>query len=241
LHFNNEVNRLSRFFTLSNFRREVVFKHRWLKIVKMKKSQQLEILLAVLHRPVPRTTVELAKRMQCSQQSASRLARAGEKEGIIAKSEADFILTTKGRAVLAEIAAVVEAEKKPLKVEGKVVAGLGEGAYYISKPGYTKQFVKKLGFKPFPGTLNVKTADFSIKATLQQLPGIEIDEFREKERTFGGAKCFPATVNGKKAALIIPHRSHYGAEILEFISPHNLRVALRLRGGCPVKAQIQTT
>ncbi len=165
---------------------------------------------------------------------------AGEKEGIIARSSAGFVLTVKGRTVLAEIAAAVEAEKKPLKVEGTVVAGLGEGAYYISKPGYTTQFVKKLGFKPFPGTLNVKTADYSIKATLQQLPGIEIEEFREKERTFGGAKCFPATVNGKKAALIIPHRSHYGADILEFISHYNLRKALHLRASSPVKAEVLT-
>lgn len=206
----------------------------------MKKSQQLEVLLAVAHRPAPRTTVELAKRMQCSQQSASRLARQGEKEGIITRSEAGFILTAQGRAVLAEIASLVEQEKKPLKIEGKVTTGLGEGAYYISRPGYTKQFVKKLGFKPFPGTLNVKTADLSIKTTLQQLPGIEIEPFSKKERTFGAAKCFPATINGKKAAAIIPARSHYGSEILEFISPHNLRSVLHMRPGFPVKAEILT-
>ena len=44
-------------------------------------------------------------------------------------------------------------------ITGTLFSGLGEGAYYISLPGYKKQFISKLGFKPYPGTLNLKISD----------------------------------------------------------------------------------
>ena len=43
-----------------------------------------------------------------------------------------------------------------LELKGKIVSGMGEGAYYMSLKGYTKQFKSILGYIPFPGTLNVK-------------------------------------------------------------------------------------
>ncbi len=44
-------------------------------------------------------------------------------------------------------------EAQTIEFEGEVVSGLFEGAYYISKEGYHRQIVEKLGFEPFPGTL----------------------------------------------------------------------------------------
>ena len=41
-------------------------------------------------------------------------------------------------------------------MRGRVVGGLGQGQYYISRKGYRHQFIQKLGFVPFPGTLNIK-------------------------------------------------------------------------------------
>src|SRR5437764_499102 len=39
---------------------------------------------------------------------------------------------------------------------GAVKAGLGEGRYYLSRPGYVSQFESKLGWAPYPGTLNLE-------------------------------------------------------------------------------------
>ena len=36
---------------------------------------------------------------------------------------------------------------------------MGEGSYYMSLKGYKKQFKEKLGYEPFPGTLNLKLED----------------------------------------------------------------------------------
>ena len=38
-----------------------------------------------------------------------------------------------------------------LSLKGKIVTGLGEGAYYMSLDGYKSQFASILGFIPFPG------------------------------------------------------------------------------------------
>ena len=53
-------------------------------------------------------------------------------------------------------------------LEGTVFTGLGEGAYYIGKESYRKQIVEKLGFEPYPGTLNLKlSSDYDIKTRME--------------------------------------------------------------------------
>ena len=39
---------------------------------------------------------------------------------------------------------------------GRIVSGIGEGRYYTEQKGYVSQFKEKLGFTPYPGTLNVE-------------------------------------------------------------------------------------
>lgn len=37
---------------------------------------------------------------------------------------------------------------------GRVFSGVGEGSFYVSL--YSKKFLEKLGFRPYPGTLNLR-------------------------------------------------------------------------------------
>ena len=63
----------------------------------------------------------------------------------------------------------LERTKAELDVTGVLFSGLGEGAYYIMIKGYRKQFQSKLGFDPFPGTLNLRldsTVDRKIRRDL---------------------------------------------------------------------------
>jgi len=66
---------------------------------------------------------------------------------------------------------------------GRVVGGLGQGQYYISRKGYRNQFFQKLGFVPFPGTLNIKLDEPFNPGPHQIL----IEGFREEERSLGNA------------------------------------------------------
>jgi riboflavin kinase len=126
-------------------------------------------------------------------------------------------------------------------LEGVVFTGLGEGAYYISKERYRKQFIEKLGFEPYPGTLNLKlTTDYDVKtrSELETYPGIEVEGFKNEDRTFGSVKCYPVIMENKvKGALILALRSHYDASVVEVIAPVFLRKHLKLKDGCKVKIE----
>ena len=120
-------------------------------------------------------------------------------------------------------------------MQGRVVGGLGKGQYFISREGYRSQFFQKLGFVPFPGTLNIKL-DEAFNPGPDQ---IRIEGFREEERTFGKCKCYKIKLNGLEAAIIRPERSSYPLDLAEVISPHRLREALKLEDGDAVEVTMQ--
>lgn len=125
------------------------------------------------------------------------------------------------------------------KLSGKVVAGMGEGSYYMGQAGYTKQFRKELGFTPYPGTLDIKLERDSVelRETLARLPSKQAKGFETSERTFGPVKFFPARLKKSRVALILPFRSHH-KDIVELVAPKNLRKTLRLNDGDPVQVEV---
>jgi riboflavin kinase len=140
---------------------------------------------------------------------------------------------------------LMEAAYPPsMTLEGTVFTGLGEGAYYISMEQYRKQFMEKLGFDPYPGTLNLKlTTDYDIKtrSELEAYPAVEIEGFKDENRTFGNVKCYPAIIENKvKGAIVSALRSHYDASIVEVIAPVPLRKHLKLKDGHKVKVEVLT-
>ena len=110
-------------------------------------------------------------------------------------------------------------------IRGKVEHGLGKGQYYISREGYQNQFLQKLGFVPFPGTLNIKLDEPFIP---QAQKTIYIDAFSDQGRNFGKCKCYKIKVYGIEAAIIRPDLSNYSANLVEVIAPVHLREALGL-------------
>jgi len=117
-------------------------------------------------------------------------------------------------------------------IKGKLFTGFGEGAYYVTREGYKKQFVPKLGFKPYPGTLNLKlsgAAGIASRRELEMLPGVNIDGFNDETRTYGTLKSFPALINNTvKGAVLLIQRSHYNSSVIEVIAPVFLRKALKI-------------
>ena len=114
---------------------------------------------------------------------------------------------------------------------GKISAGLGQGQYFISREGYSRQFLQHLGFVPFPGTLNVLLEE-PFPAEQQ---AIRIKSFQEEGRSFGECKCYRIKLNGIEAAVVRPERSRYPADLIEVIAPVQLRRALGMEDGDPVE------
>ena len=126
--------------------------------------------------------------------------------------------------------------------EGNVFSGLGEGAYYISKDYYRKQFIQKFGFDPYPGTLNLKLStefDLENRKDLEGYPAIELKGFTSENRTFGIVKSYPIKINNKiDGALIFALRGHYDLSVLEIVAPENLRKLFNLVEGQKVKVEV---
>jgi riboflavin kinase len=206
------------------------------------------------HRRTAKISTEyLAEKLNISQQSASRYLIELDREGWIKKTVTpDGCLVritqtgiTELNKLYSTLRLLMEATFPPsVTLEGTVFTGLGEGAYYISKEGYRKQFIEKLGFDPYPGTLNLKlTTDYDIKTRneLEAYPAVEVEGFKSEDRSFGPVKCYPVIIENKaKGALISALRSHYDASVLEIIAPTPLRKHLRLKDGHKVKVEVLT-
>jgi riboflavin kinase len=145
------------------------------------------------------------------------------------------MLTDKGASLLKkhylELKRLFEGERAG-SLRGRVKAGLGEGAYYVSQPRYAKQFRRKLGFKPFPGTLNLVVDEGSLADFLSNLRETKIGGFQTKKRSFGSITAFRVLVGrAQEAAIIFPERSSKPKNQIEVIAPVSLRRKFRLKEG----------
>lgn len=201
------------------------------------------------NQPVRLSTAALGERLGLSQQAVSKQLHQMEEQGLAERRRAgrrtDVFLTAEGAsqvtALYHRLKRAVEGRPASLTLRGRVFSGLGEGAYYMSLDGYKKQFLKLLGFAPFPGTLNlsIEPADLLLRKQLDHLPGLEVRGFKDGKRTYGPVKCFRAEVGGKYvAAALVIERTHHGNSVLEIVSPVQLRAALRASEGDRLTATV---
>jgi len=199
-------------------------------------------LLGALDDPIELASAEFATLLDLSQQTASRRLIELTESGLLHREmgirKQRIRITDEGRAVLqAEHMLYARLFEKTdvITLAGTVKTGLGEGRYYLSRPGYRTQFQKHLGWDPYPGTLNLELTgpEANKLRFLRKNPVYTIEAFQAEGRTFGGVTCHPAHVSlpgaakgtATDCAAILPHRSHYTTTI-ELIAPVRLRDAL---------------
>jgi len=202
------------------------------------------------HNFVTITTLSLGKSINKSQQAASKhlleLERDGYVERMRSGQRVSVRITTKGHTEMARVSAILKSslESSPSYIEfkGTIVSGMGEGAYYMSMKGYAKQFKSKLGYIPFPGTLNVKLKDkefIEAKRTLDTHLGIMITGFSDGKRTYGWVKCYPSKINNSiDAALITLERTHHDDSVIELISKENIKKTTKLSTGSQISIRV---
>jgi riboflavin kinase len=200
------------------------------------------------------TTNEIAKKIKRSQQLASKELLDLEFFGCIKRNKKSkkytIKVTEKGYQQVYDhflfLKTAVESFKHVIDFEGHIITGMGEGAYYISLDGYKKQFKEKLGYEPYPGTLNIKlNSMLFVEARKEMLkyPSINIEGFSDQSRTFGWVKCYPASINDSKninSSILILERTHYDDSIIELIAPFSIKEQFSLKNGDYVKLKVNT-
>ena len=200
------------------------------------------------------STTQLAKKIHISQQSVSRHLRILEGLSMIKREigkDGSFIqIEVKGIEVLNSVyhhlrRNLNQVIEEKFVFRGIVFSGFLEGRYYVSQEGYRKQIREKLGFEPYPGTLNIRLQtkkDLERRTQLERLPAIEINNFKTEDRAFGGGKCYPVLINDEvEGALIIPERTGYDRTVMEIIAPLNLRKRLELKDGDIVRVSLSSS
>src|SRR5574337_1213272 len=128
-------------------------------------------LLGAHKKPVELSSIEFAAQIDSSPQTAARKLKTLEDEKLILRQilhDGQLITITNGgiaalQKELNDYHEIFSGNGSKKFLSGKVITGLGEGQYYISLDGYRMQFIEKLGFDPYPGTLNIRLDPPSIE------------------------------------------------------------------------------
>jgi riboflavin kinase len=217
------------------------------------KLEVIDLITEIAKRKSKITTAELAGKLGTSQQTISRKIRELEKSGLIERKNVPkgqlISLNENGvrflRKKYLELRSVMEHSKpEAISLGGHVVSGSGEGKYYVGQEEYFTQFQEKLGFLPFLGTLNIRmksVQDMRAKSEMEKIKPIIISGFKRENREFGEIRCYPCVINRRiKCAVVIPERTHHPPDILEIISPANIRKELSVKDNDYVHLEMRT-
>jgi len=120
-------------------------------------------------------------------------------------------------------------------IDGTVVKGLGEGAFFMSMEHYKKEIKNKLGFDAYPGTLNIRINKDQLKILNNPM---KIDGFENEGKKFGGASCYKAKIKNVVGSIIIPDINKHKEDIIEFISNKHIKSELNVKNGDKVTIEL---
>ena len=197
------------------------------------------------------TSSSLGKNIHKSQQAASKHLLELEQNKfitrIISGRKISVKITSKGFSEIVKLSSTLQksldSSPSHVDLEGTLISGMGEGAYYMGLKGYSKQFKSKIGYVPFPGTFNVRLDQKIHQESIKQfetLNGIKIKSFSDGKRTYGWVKCFSAKLNNSiNCQLIILERTHHDDSVIELISKVCLRKNAKLKDGSKISIKIE--
>ena len=210
-----------------------------------------------LRKPVTITTSDLGIHLGVSQQTISRKLIKMEEENLIVRQYTQIgnsiVLTAKSRSILegifTELWVILTSDgfksQETLTLKGKVVTGMGEGAYYMELAGYRTQFETILGFTPFLGTLNLQLIDNHYLSNFDKLikiPTIFANGFVHEGRKFGKVFIWFVylIIKGEKipSAIIRPDRTHHSSQI-ELITKENIKATYNIKDGDELEVELR--
>lgn len=109
-------------------------------------------------------------------------------------------------------------------------------------PSAFNQLKEKLGFAPYPGTLNIKPRPEHLKnlTLLRKYLDGGIAILPPKGSTYCVGICFRARFEGfERAALVIPLVKDYYEDVIEILAPIELKERFGLKEGDPVSVDVE--
>lgn len=124
-----------------------------------------------------------------------------------------------------------------ITLQGKVFSGQRGGTRFTKLPWVKRQIIEKLGFMPYPGTLNLKLTKESIETKKQLLNAKAIEILPAKGFCCG--LCFKALIMDRvEGAVVLPQVPSYPEDMLEVIAQVSLRETFKLKEGDEVQLKI---
>ena len=125
---------------------------------------------------------------------------------------------------------------KKIALKGRVFSGGGTGSLFVNLSWAKKQFKEKLGFSPYPGTLNLQlSSGTNVEELRDATKGIKI----KSPEGFHEGRCFKALIMKKLwGAVVVPEVPAYPHNLLEILAPVNLREALGLKDGVEIEVTV---
>ena len=129
--------------------------------------------------------------------------------------------------------------RKKLLFNGKIVSGIKQGAFFTQLDWFREQCVEKLGYTPYPGTLNLEISPEHISEVEVIEQEAEI-EFVTPDSKFCSGRAYPVHIDGIRAAIIMPAEEVriHGKNIIEVISKVKLKDALDVDDGDSVELTV---
>ena len=116
-------------------------------------------------------------------------------------------------------------------ISGRLFSGMGVAGDYLDLQPYQEKISSITGFRPFPGTLNLRVDKDRLEEVVDSLESLRIDGFEYKGENYSGLDVYMVEVDGLKGAYIDLDVTDYGDEVIEVIAPDKLRQRLDIRDG----------
>ena len=121
---------------------------------------------------------------------------------------------------------------REIVLKGTVFSGNGEGQKFIDLPWVKRQIQEKLGFTPYPGTLNIRLTKESEKKKKLLENAKQLEVYPAKGYCTG--KLIKAHIDSLECAIIIPQIPNYPSDTVEVIAFWYLRERLKITDGSEV-------
>ena len=123
--------------------------------------------------------------------------------------------------------------KNMLTFKGKITSGLNKASGFMKKEIYSKQYIDKLGYHPYYGTLNISLEDdvhLDVNGKLKDDLKIIHGNFEYGDVYFLNAKITnPKNDITKKGDILFPTKTVHTFNTLEFVADEKLRLSMDLK------------